>query len=55
VEAVEDGCTGEPCPVTTHCRSRYGSCGPGFIYWYVSTVNNAKMACTMVLFNIAHQ
>jgi len=25
-------CTGEPCPVDTHCRSRYGSCGPGFIY-----------------------
>lgn len=31
-EATEEGCTGEPCPVTTHCRSRYGSCGPGFIY-----------------------
>ena len=23
-------CTGEPCPVDTHCRSRYGSCGPGW-------------------------
>ena len=32
---TEENCTGEPCPVTTHCRSRYGSCGPGFIYWYV--------------------
>lgn len=31
--AHEDDCTGEPCPVSTHCRSRYGSCGPGFIYW----------------------
>ena len=29
----EYDCTGEPCPVDTHCRSRYGSCGPGFIYW----------------------
>lgn len=34
-EVTEEYCTGEPCPVTTHCRSRYGSCGPGFIYWYV--------------------
>eukprot|EP00804_Cyclotella_cryptica_P010703 CCRYP_005498-RC/>CCRYP_005498-RC protein AED:0.05 eAED:0.05 QI:373/0.81/0.91/1/0.54/0.58/12/4229/1098 len=25
-------CTGERCPVDSHCRSRYGSCGPGFIY-----------------------
>lgn len=25
-------CTGDPCPVSLHCRSRYGSCGPGFIY-----------------------
>ena len=25
-------CTGDPCPVDIHCRSRYGSCGPGFIY-----------------------
>ena len=25
-------CTGDPCPVETHCRSRYNSCGPGFIY-----------------------
>lgn len=25
-------CTGDPCPVNIHCRSRYGSCGPGFIY-----------------------
>lgn len=37
LEANDEGCTGEPCPVSTHCRSRYGSCGPGFIYWYVST------------------
>jgi hypothetical protein len=34
-EETEENCTSEPCPVTTHCRSRYGSCGPGFIYWYV--------------------
>jgi len=25
-------CSGDPCPVASHCRSRYGSCGPGFIY-----------------------
>lgn len=30
--ADDSGCSGEPCPVDTHCRSRYGSCGPGFIY-----------------------
>lgn len=31
--ALDDpGCSGEPCPVDSHCRSRYGSCGPGFIY-----------------------
>ena len=46
-EVKEEGCTGEPCPVTTHCRSRYGSCGPGFIYWYVyCELNNSKMAHT---------
>jgi len=28
----EYDCAGEQCPVDTHCRSRYGSCGPGFIY-----------------------
>ncbi len=44
-DAKEEDCTGEPCPVTTHCRSRYGSCGPGFIYWYVYfELNNAKTA-----------
>lgn len=26
-------CSGDPCPIKSHCRSRYGSCGPGFIYW----------------------
>lgn len=33
VPVNEFDCSGEPCPVSTHCRSRYGSCGPGFIYW----------------------
>jgi len=28
----DSSCSGERCPVDTHCRSRYGSCGPGFIY-----------------------
>jgi len=31
-------CTGDPCPVETHCRSRYGSCGPGFIYCNAYTI-----------------
>mmetsp|Transcript_47574 Transcript_47574/g.101088 ORF Transcript_47574/g.101088 Transcript_47574/m.101088 type:complete len:1167 (+) Transcript_47574:165-3665(+) len=32
--SADDGqdCSGDPCPVDNHCRSRYGSCGPGFIY-----------------------
>lgn len=25
-------CTGDPCEITTWCRSRYGTCGPGRIY-----------------------
>jgi len=34
----EYDCTGEPCPVETHCRSRYGSCGPGFIYCNIYSI-----------------
>ena len=25
-------CTGDRCPIDSQCRSRYGTCGPGFIY-----------------------
>jgi len=32
VEENEYTCTGEPCQDQSWCRSRYGSCGPGFIY-----------------------
>ncbi|KAL7542692.1 hypothetical protein ACHAXR_012001, partial [Thalassiosira sp. AJA248-18] len=28
----EYSCTGTPCPEELWCRSRYGSCGPGYIY-----------------------
>ncbi|KAL3776900.1 hypothetical protein ACHAW5_011022 [Stephanodiscus triporus] len=38
LEANDESCTGEPCPVSTHCRSRYGSCGPGFIYCNMYTI-----------------
>ena len=34
----EYDCTGEPCPISTHCRSRYSSCGPGFIYCNVYSI-----------------
>lgn len=34
----EHDCTAEPCPVSTHCRSRYGSCGPGFIYCNIYSI-----------------
>merc|ERR1712194_269759 len=34
----ELGCSGDPCPVDDHCRSRYGSCGPGFIYCNIYTI-----------------
>jgi len=36
--ANEYDCTGEPCPISTHCRSRYSSCGPGFIYCNVYSI-----------------
>ena len=32
VEENEYSCTGLPCEEKAWCRSRYGSCGPGFIY-----------------------
>jgi len=38
-------CTGEPCPVDTHCRSRYGSCGPGFIYCNTYSIWKAEWNC----------
>jgi hypothetical protein len=28
----EFSCTGDRCPIDSQCRSRYGTCGPGFIY-----------------------
>ena len=32
-EGTDGGsCTADPCEVVSWCRSRYGSCGPGFIY-----------------------
>lgn len=31
-EINEYSCTADPCQEDTWCRSRYGSCGPGFIY-----------------------
>lgn len=31
-------CTGDPCPVDIHCRSRYGSCGPGFVYCNLQSI-----------------
>ena len=34
----EYDCTGEPCPISTHCRSRYSSCGPGFIYCNIYSI-----------------
>ncbi|KAL7553312.1 hypothetical protein ACHAWF_016588 [Thalassiosira exigua] len=36
--AYDPGCSGEPCPVDSHCRSRYGSCGPGFIYCNIYSI-----------------
>ena len=35
-------CTGDPCPVDIHCRSRYGSCGPGFIYCNAQSIWTAE-------------
>lgn len=38
VEKNEFSCTGEPCEESSWCRSRYGSCGPGFIYCNANTI-----------------
>jgi hypothetical protein len=38
VEKNEFSCTGEPCEVISWCRSRYGSCGPGFIYCNANSI-----------------
>jgi len=46
--ANEYQCTGEPCPVDTHCRSRYGSCGPGFIYCNAHTIWKAQWNCPVL-------
>lgn len=43
----EYSCTAEPCQVATWCRSRYGSCGPGFIY--CNTYSTWKAWCPPVL------
>ena len=32
VTVIEPGCEGQSCEDESWCRSRYGSCGPGFIY-----------------------
>jgi len=29
---VVESCFGKPCPFDSWCRSRYGSCGPGYMY-----------------------
>lgn len=39
----EYSCTGEPCQEAAWCRSRYGSCGPGFIY--CNTYSTWKSSC----------
>ena len=38
LEKNEFSCTGEPCEESSWCRSRYGSCGPGFIYCNANTI-----------------
>merc|ERR1712157_588899 len=45
--ADDPGCSGEPCPVDSHCRSRYGSCGPGFIYCNIYSI--WKRTCPPVI------
>ena len=34
----DESCSGDPCPVSSHCRGSYGSCGPGFIYCNAKTI-----------------
>ena len=38
LEENQFACTGEPCEESSWCRSRYGSCGPGFIYCNANTI-----------------
>jgi hypothetical protein len=42
----ELSCTGEPCEDESWCRSRYGSCGPGFIYCNANAI--WKSSCPKV-------
>ena len=44
--ATDSGCSGDPCPVSTWCRSRYGSCGPGIVY--CNSFSTWKSSCPLV-------
>jgi len=46
----ELSCTGEPCEDESWCRSRYGSCGPGFIYCNTNAI--WKSSCPKVTYTV---